>query len=275
MDTNKLQSECLVMNWLNSPLIFEGITARHGAFEFLSRQFGFQLKLLNFFLSALSPPDLAALSPGLVEVVLDRSEVLFEPGEAPDTIYFPGGACVSIVTILADGRIVESASVGRESAVGLLEAITGRPATVRAFAQVGGSAMRLAASLFRSQMLQSPTLAQLTLLHVRANSVQAEQGVACNAAHDVPERLARWLLMTQDRVGSTSFPLTQDYMAVMTGVQRSTVSLAASGLKQRRLIDYSRGQVTILDRAGLQRQACECYGIIGSQFESLRVTADG
>jgi CRP-like cAMP-binding protein len=229
------------------------------------------LQLLNFLLSALAPDDLAVLSPGLAEVVLDRGSVLFEPGEIPDAIYFPGGACISIVTILADGRTVETASVGRESAVGLLETITGRPATVRAFAQIGGSAMRLPAAVYRSRMLQSPALAQLTLLHVRANSVQAEQGVACNAAHDVPARLARWLLMTQDRVGSKSFPLTQDYMAVMTGVQRSTVSLAASALKKRGVVDYSRGQVTILDRGGLQRLACECYGIIGSQFESLRV----
>jgi CRP-like cAMP-binding protein len=233
------------------------------------------LKLLNFLLSALKPDDLAALSPGLAEVALDKGAVLFEPGEIPDAIYFPGGACLSIVTILADGRTVETASVGRESAVGLLEAITNQPATVRAFAQIGGSAMRMSAAVYRSRMLQSPALAQLTLLHVRANSVQAEQGVACNAAHDVPERLARWLLMTQDRVGSIAFPLTQDYMAVMTGVQRSTVSLAASALKKQRLIDYSRGQVTILDRAGLQRQACECYGIISSQFESLRADAGG
>jgi len=233
------------------------------------------LKLLNFLLSALTPDDLAVLSPGLVEVVLDKGVVLFEPGEILDAIYFPGGACVSIVTILADGRTVESASVGRESAAGLLEAITNQAATVRAFAQIGGSAMRIPAVLYRARMLQSPALAQLTMLHVRANSVQAEQGVACNAAHDVPARLARWLLMTHDRVGSTSFPLTQDYMAVMTGVQRSTVSLAASALKKRRLIDYSRGQVTILDRPGLQRQACECYDIIASQFESLRATVNG
>ena len=127
----------------------------------------------------------------------------------------------------------------------------------------------------RSQMLKSPTLAQLTLLHVRANSVQAEQGVACNAAHDVTARLSRWLLMTHDRVGANTFPLTQDYMAVMTGVQRSTVSLAASSLKKRGVIDYSRGVVTILDRVGLARQACECYGIIGSQFEALRASAAG
>ena len=153
---------------------------------------------------------------------------------------------------MSDGRAVEAATVGRESAAGLMEGITGKPATGRAFAQVGGGAIRLSSVIFCTRMLQSPALAQLTLLHVRANSVQAEQGVACNAAHDVPARLARWLLMTQDRVGSTSFPLTQDYMAVMTGVQRSTVSLAASALKRQGVIDYSRGQVTVLD----PRRAC-------------------
>src|SRR4051812_47756642 len=208
------------------------------------------------------------------EVVLSAGEVLFEPGSRPDAIYFPGGACISLVTILADGRTVENATVGRESAAGLMEAITERPATARAFAQIGGGAIRAPASFFRARMHQSPALAHLTLLHLRANGVQAEQGVACNVAHDVPARLARWLLMTQDRVGSKTFPLTQDYMAVMTGVQRSTVSLAASALKKRGVIDYSRGTVMIQDRAGLQRQACECYGIIGSQFEELRASAD-
>jgi CRP-like cAMP-binding protein len=232
------------------------------------------VKLLNFLLSALEPDDLAALSPGMIETTLGSGEVIFEPGQQPDAIYFPGGACISIVTILADGRAVETTTVGRESAAGLMEAITHRPATARAFAQIGGGAIRVPAALFRTRMLKSPALAQLTLLHVRANAVQAEQGVACNAAHDVPARLSRWLLMTQDRVGAKTFPLTQDYMAVMTGVQRSTVSLAASALKKHGVIDYSRGVVTILDRAGLQRHACECYGIVGSQFEDLRASVE-
>lgn len=231
------------------------------------------MKLLNFLLSALTPDDLAALAPGLTEAVLSVGEVLFEPGEQPEVIYFPGGACISIVTILADGRSVETGMVGRESAAGLAEAVTHRPATSRGVAQIGGGAIRLPGTLFRARMLQSPALTELALLHVRAGAVQAEQGVACNAAHDVPARLSRWLLMTQDRVGATTFPLTQDYMAVMTGVQRSTVSLAASALKRRRVIDYSRGSVTILDRAALERHACECYGIIGGQFEGLRSQA--
>src|SRR3978361_276854 len=129
----------------------------------------------------------------MTEGVLGAGEVLFEPGNRPDAVYFPGGACISVVTILADGRTVENATVGRESAAGLMEAITERPATARAFAQIGGGAMRVPAPLSRSGMQQSPTRAHLTLLHVRANGVQAEQGVACNAAHEVPARLARWL----------------------------------------------------------------------------------
>jgi CRP-like cAMP-binding protein len=235
--------------------------------------FGTSMKFLNFFLSALKPNDLAALSCGLTEVVLAVGDVLFEAGEQPEAICFPGGACISLVTIMSDGRTIENATVGRESAVGLMEALTDRPSMSRSFAQIGGSAIRLSAAAFRARMLQSPALAHLALLHVRANAVQAEQGVACNAAHDVSGRLSRWLLMTQDRVGAKTFPLTQEYMAVMTGVQRSTVSLAASALKKHCLIDYSRGSVTIVDRAGLERQACECYGIIGSQFEDLRATA--
>jgi hypothetical protein len=112
------------------------------------------------------------------------------------------------------------------------------------------------------------------LSHVRATALQAEQGVACNVAHDVHGRLARWLLMTQDRTGLASFPLTQEYMAVMTGVQRSTVSIVAAGLKKAGIITYSRGDVTVLDRPALERQACECYAVVGQAFEALRAPID-
>jgi hypothetical protein len=107
---------------------------------------GDRVKLLNFLLSALAPDDLAALSPGLTEVVLAAGEVIYEPGAQPDAVYFPGGACVSVVTIMSDGRAVENTTVGRESAAGLMEAITNRPATARAFVQIGGGAMRLSAA---------------------------------------------------------------------------------------------------------------------------------
>ena len=131
--------------------------------------------------------------------------------------------------------------------------------------------MRISSAAFRNQLAKSPALLRLTLLHARANALQAEQGVACNVAHSVHGRLARWLLMTQDRVGAATFPLTQDYMAVMTGVQRSTVSVMAGALKKSGAIDYSRGVMKILDRDALLRHACECYAVVGDQFEALRV----
>lgn len=224
----------------------------------------------NFLLAAMSPADLAAFGKGLTEVSLVRGETLSEPGDTIDDIYFPSSACVSIITVMKNGSAVEAATIGRESAVGLIDAITGQPADMRTFVQVAGSALRLSAAAYRARMLQSNDLLALTLDHVRATALQAEQGVACNVAHDVHGRLARWLLMTQDRTGVASFPLTQEYMAVMTGVQRSTVSMVAAGYKKAGLISYSRGDVTIVDRTGLERQACECYAVVGAAFERLR-----
>jgi len=211
--------------------------------------------------------------PALAEASLSTGQVLFEPGDDVDAIYFPGSACLSIVTIMRDGRAVETSTVGRESAAGLLDALTGEPSHSRVFAQVAGGATRLPARSFRALIAASPEFLKLVLRHARANVVQAEQGVACNIAHEVHGRLARWLLMTQDRVGAPTFPLTQEYMSVMTGVQRSTVSVMAGALKKAGAISYSRGFVTIRNRDALIAHACECYGVVGRQFEALR-TAD-
>lgn len=224
----------------------------------------------NFFLGALSPPDREALMPHLREVSLGRGAVLYNPQDKIDALCFPGSACISIVTIMSDGRAVEVATVGRKSAVGLLDVMAGRHNNTRIFAQIGGSAMTLSTSIFRARMAERPGLLSLALDHARANAIQAEQGVACNVTHDVRQRLARWLLMTHDGTGSDTFPLTQDYMAAMTGVQRTTVSATAAVLKREMIIDYSRGVITIRNRAKLLRAACECYVIVGEQFEALR-----
>jgi CRP-like cAMP-binding protein len=159
----------------------------------MRRSFGAVVQLLNFFLSALRPDDLQVLAAGLVEVSLSPGQVLFEPGDVVDALYFPG-----------------SSTVGRESAVGLTDAVVNQPARSRIFAQIGGSAMRLSAPSYRARFRESADLTKLTLLHIRATALQAEQGVACNASHGVEQRLARWLLMTQDRVGADVFALTQE-----------------------------------------------------------------
>jgi CRP-like cAMP-binding protein len=232
--------------------------------------YGAELKSLNFLLSALAAEDREALLPAMEEVSLVTGQVLFEEGARVDTLYFPGSACLSVVTAMKDGKSVETATIGRESATGLLDAMADRPTRSRIFAQVPGSAIKLSAQVFRARAGESEALLRLVFLHIRASAIQAEQGVACNITHEVPGRLARWLLMTQDRVGASSFSLTQEYMAVMTGVQRSTVSVMAGELKKAGVINYSRGHVTIRDRAALERHACECYEIVGEEFRSLR-----
>ncbi|MBU1374362.1 MAG: Crp/Fnr family transcriptional regulator [Alphaproteobacteria bacterium] len=229
------------------------------------------MEFRNFLLAALRPEDAAALIPRLKEVTLSNGKVLFEKGDTVDALYFPSSACISVVAELRDGKTVEIATVGRESAAGLLDVLTERPSANRAFVQIAGAAFSLPAADFRERLRESPALMRLVLLHVRANARQAETAVACNVTHTADSRLARWLLMTQDRIGAAAFPLTQDYMAVMTGVQRSTVSLMAAGLKKAGIIDYSRGHVTIVDRPRLVAHACECYETVHSQFESLRV----
>jgi CRP-like cAMP-binding protein len=232
------------------------------------------VKLLNFFLSALQPDDRAALSIGMTEVALAPAQVLSEFGEVVEWIYFPGSASISFVTVMSDGKAVETATIGREGVISLIDVATDRPSRLTVFAQIGGSAMRISAASFRARLAQSPELLALTLLHIRATALQAEQGVACNVSHGVHGRLARWLLMTQDRVGTSSFPLTQEYMAVMTGVQRSTVSAMAGTLKKSGVIDYSRGNLVIRDRPALMKHACECYEVVGQQFEELRDVAE-
>ena len=115
----------------------------------------------------------------------------------------------------------------------------------------------------------------LLLRHAEAASYQAERGVACNVLHEAPARLSRWLLMTQDRIGSQALPLTQDYMAIMTGVQRTTISVVANQLKLEKLIRYSRGTVEVLDRKALERRSCECYAAIREKFNALPGASDG
>lgn len=228
------------------------------------------MKLLNFLLSALSAEDSAVLMPHMEEVNLSGGDVLFHVDDPVDYLYFPGSACISIVTEMSDGKAVESSTVGRESCAGLLDGMTQEPCASRIFVQVSGSAKRMPTAVYRSRMEVSPVLLRLTLLHARANALQSEQGVACNIAHDVQGRLARWLLTTQDRVGAKTFPLTQEYMAVMTGVQRSTVSVMAGQLKKAKIIGYTRGVITVLDRPQLEERACECYSVLWKQFIRLR-----
>jgi CRP-like cAMP-binding protein len=228
------------------------------------------MEFRNFLLAGLTADDAAALTPHLKEISLARGQVLYEPGGEVERVYFPSSACISVVEVMADGRTVETATIGRESATALLDAVLKAPASARMFAQIAGSATSLSATILRARAEVSPVFRRLLHLHLRAVARQAEISVACNLVHAADARLARWLLMTEDRTGAASFSLTQDYMAVMTGVQRTTVSGIAAEMKKAGLIDYQRGAVIVLDQAGLRAKACECYDLMEEQFRTLQ-----
>ena len=227
------------------------------------------VKFRNFLLAGLDRADIRALMPDLTEVSLSSGQVLFEIGDLPENVYFPSSAVISIVTVMRDGRAAESHTIGREGGVGLLNAASKLPLESRVYAQVPGAALRLPASALRRRMAESDSLSAHIMRHVHASLLQTQQFAACNVLHHAEQRLARWLLMTADRTGNSSFALTQESMAVMTGVQRTTVSSLAAAFKERGLIRYSRGHVEILDEAGLEAAACECAAVVRRQFEDL------
>jgi CRP-like cAMP-binding protein len=228
------------------------------------------VKFRNNLLAALEPADLAELMPEFSEASLGRGQVLFEPDDMPASVYFPGTAVLSVVTLMRNGTAVESATIGHESASPLMAALADRPTKNRIFAQIGGSAIQLPAKALRNRASSSTKFMSLLLRHSVSTSFQAEQGIACNVLHNASARLARWLLMTEDRTGGRYMPLTQDYMAIMTGVQRTTISSVAAEMKAAGLIRYTRGNVEIVNRSGLEARACECYAAIRDDFDTLR-----
>jgi CRP-like cAMP-binding protein len=235
-----------------------------------------QVQFRNFLLSALNDADRQALSPHLTEISLTQGQVLFEIDDVADQVYFPSSTVLSVTTVMENGRAAESQTIGRESGVGLANAVGRTRVQSRIFCQIAGTALRMPAQVLRRRLAESPELGRLLMRHVHAAMMQAQQFTACNVLHPADQRLARWLLMTADRVGSKTFPLTQDYMAVMTGVQRTTVSTLANGLRDRGLIDYRRGKIQILDEPGLTAASCECARVVRRQFVELEHdTEDG
>jgi CRP-like cAMP-binding protein len=213
----------------------------------------------NQFLSSLEAGDQAALIPHLRAVHLQAGEVLLQEGARVATVVFPAHAVVALMTVLSDGRSVENATIGFETGVELLNAAAGAETTSRVQVQIAGDGHVLPAEILRARMLESPTLVRQVITHAQGSACRCGQTVACNALHSATERLAKWLLTTADRVGAERFPITQDFLAGVMGVQRTTVTAVASALKAKGLIDYMRGRLEILDRPGLIGEACECY----------------
>lgn len=217
------------------------------------------MQFRNAFLAAMTADDMAELSPFLREIALFGGEILAEPHHPISSIYFPSNSTISIVTTMADGREVETVSIGYESVAGLLPAVTHIAPTTRMRVQIGGGAISLPAERLYARANRSPSLMALILRFAQDRAAQAEQSAACYALHPLPSRLARWLLICEDRVDRSAMLLTQDEMGVMAGALRSSISMLASDFKQQGLISYSRGHLQILDRPRLEAQACECY----------------
>ena len=216
---------------------------------------------------------MAALSPSLRRVTLPHNQVVLHPGDEVQSVLFPETTVLSVITTMRDGRRIETATIGFESAVGIVPALTGQPIFSQVVAQIPGEALTLPASQLRSRVADHPALMQLMLKFVHSNINQAEQSTACNALHGVEARLARWLLMTSDRVQGDTIALTQEYLAVMVGVQRTTVTAACSDLKAAGVIHYTRGRIQIVDRPALEKRACECYAINRDNFMRLGAKA--
>jgi len=223
----------------------------------------------NYILRALAANDWRALEPDIDRVELASGSVIYEPDYPVECVYFPCTAVLSVVTVMADGRAVESDTVGRESAVGILAALGAAVATSRTFTQIPGEALRISASRLRHQADESADLRRLLVRHALANLAQAHQSVACNALHDVNERVCRWLLMSQDRTASDVVRLTQEYLATMVGVQRTTVTRILSEMADAGIIRKRRAAIEILDRARMEARVCECYETVQSNLQRL------
>jgi len=216
----------------------------------------------NAILNALSPEQCAALLPKLEFVSLSLHDLLQEAGEAIAYGYFINSGMASILTVMEDGTSVEVGLVGKEGFVGTGMAVGFRNASVRAVTQAPGDAFRIKYKDLEKALAECPKLQFQLNRFAYVMSLQVTQAAACNRLHGLAERLSRWLLMTQDRVGSHTLPLTHDFLAQMLGTRRSSVTIAAGILKRAGLIEYRRGQIVIKDRAKLEQASCECYAAI-------------
>ncbi|MFZ1126185.1 MAG: Crp/Fnr family transcriptional regulator [Candidatus Baltobacteraceae bacterium] len=198
-------------------------------------------------------------------------ETVYEAQQLIEEVYFPLDCVLSVVTLMRDGAMIEIGTIGHEGTTGIPLIMGGDTTANHAFCQVQGGAWRMSAATFRQLLAESGHFRDLVNRHLQAYLNMLGQFTACNRLHSVYERAARWILMTQDRVGSDTFPLTHEFLATMLGSRRSGVTIAAAILQKAGFIRYHRGRITVLDRAGLEATTCECYELTSRQFgDALR-----
>jgi CRP-like cAMP-binding protein len=223
----------------------------------------------NLLLASLSASDAAALRPYLKSVHLEHEQILFEAGGEMVDIYFPTGAIVSLVVGLSSGEIIEAAMVGKDGVIGASAALGGNIPNNRGIVQLPGTAMMCTVDALKGAALQSYSLLSALVRHEQTVYAQASQSAACMAAHHVEARLCRWLLRARDLADTDNLQFTQEFLADMLGVRRTSVTLHARTLQQAGMIKYSRGRIQIIDVEAMQETVCECYGTVKSYYETL------
>lgn len=223
----------------------------------------------NRLLAALPAADFELLRPHLKPIKLVHEEVLFNAGDRVRRVYFPHSGVISLVVNLADGQRIEAAMVGRQGVVGGASALGARVALNTGIVQVSGEGSVVDVEALRKAAEQSPALRAALVQHEQMLFAQAQQSAACNASHTIEARLSRWLLWTRELSGSDTLGLTQEFLAQMLGVRRTSVSLIANTLQNAGLIRYRRGRIEILDLKGLRGASCECYDRLKAHLERL------
>lgn len=223
----------------------------------------------NKLLATLSQEEYERLLPNMEHMPLPYKQIIYGPNEPIKHVYFPKSGIISLLTVLGDGGTVEVATVGNEGMIGipLLLGVDQTPAET--IVQVPGECLRMKVDVFRKEVFPGSPLHNLLLRYTQALINQIAQTAACNRLHSVEERACRWLLLSHDRVDSDQFPITQEFLAQMLGVRRASVSVVAAILQKAGLIRYHRGNMTILDRQGLEDGSCECYQVLKQEYTRL------
>lgn len=225
--------------------------------------------LENHLLAGVSPEELARLLPNLQPVSLTLGHVLYESGEKMDYVYFPTTAIVSLLYIMENGSTAEIGVVGNDGMIGIAIFMGGNTTPNRAVVQSAGVAFKMKSALMKDEFTRGGRFHNLCLRYTQALITQISQTAVCNRLHSVDQQLCRWLLLSHDRLPSNRLIMTQDLIANMLGVRREGITHAAKRLQKAGYIKYVRGDMTILDRKGLEAEVCECYQVVRSEYDRL------
>lgn len=223
----------------------------------------------NSLLAALSAAECKRLAKDLELVPLALGQVLYESGETMSHAYFPIDCVVSLLYVMKNGESAEIAIVGNEGMIGIALFMGGESTMSRAIVQNAGFAYRLKAQVLKDEFTSSPALQRLLLMFASALITQMVQTAACNRHHPVDQQLCRWMLLSLDRLPSSRISMTEKLIGNMLGIDRSMVTKATGVLKKAGLIHYNAGEITVLDRAGIEKRSCECYGVVKKESERL------